>query len=144
MKFYTIKTAGIEDVVTLCKNGDMLSYDLYLKSWVKTGLCDKDRLEKEGVRHTLHSLREAGISPPLRPMAPLVWEWDEPAEGYYAPAFVESQFADLIIIEKEGLWHLYYNGIEKEDYITSDESLFVLRDKAQALHDESIITEFFA
>lgn len=144
MKFYTIKTAGILDVVTLLKDESILSYDDCLKSWIKTGLCDKERMEKEGTRVTLYALRERGISPPPRPMATLEWTWDEAAEGYYAPAFVESQFVDLIIIAKEGLWHLYYNGLEKEDYITSHGNLMVLRDKAQALHDESVMAEFFA
>lgn len=39
MKFYTIKTAGILDVVTLLKDESILSYDDCLKSWIKTGLC---------------------------------------------------------------------------------------------------------
>ena len=144
MKFYTIKTAGINDVVTLLKDGSILSYNDGLKSWIKTGLCDKDRLEKEGTRVTLYALREIGISPPLRPIAPLQWVWDEAAAGYYAPAFVESQFVDLIIIFNNGKWELYYGDIENKDYITSHVSITAVRDKAQALHDESVMAEFFA
>lgn len=144
MRFFTIKTAGVQDIVALCGNGEILYLDTMLRVWKKTGIVTKERLEKEGIPHTLYALREYGFNPPVRPIAPLEWTWDEAAEGYYAPAFVEGYRADLIIVEGGGVYNLYYNGVEKEDFITSHESIMVLRDKAQALHEQSLMAEFFS
>ncbi|URC22347.1 hypothetical protein CHUUTOTORO_02620 [Serratia phage vB_SmaM-ChuuTotoro] len=132
---------GVQYVLTVCNNGDLLTYTNESK-WEKCHKWTEDYIREHGEKISRYSLKSSGITPPVRDFQDLDWEWDDERAEYHAVAFVQGQVVDLIIFPNGAGWSLHYDNKDPSELIERGE-LYQLQDKAQSLHEESIISSFF-
>lgn len=134
---------GVQHLLTICNNGDLLTYTNETK-WEKCHLWTEDYIREHGEKISRYSLKMSGVTPPppRRDFKDLEWEWNENREEYHTSAFIQGQEVYLIIFPNGAGWSLHYEDRDPSELIERGE-LYQLQGKAQALHEESIISSFF-